>query len=81
MADTEHLDVLIVGAGLSGVGAARRLRTECPQRSFAILEARDAVGGTWDLMLNRGPLDDGTLELRRRASPNRLGVVVLPGRA
>jgi monooxygenase len=81
MADTEHLDVLIVGAGLSGVGAACRLRTECPHRSFAILEARDAVGGTWDLMLNRGPLDDGTLELRRRAPPNRLGVVVLPGRA
>jgi len=44
----EHVDVLIVGAGLSGIGAACHLRRECPDRSFAILEARGATGGTWD---------------------------------
>jgi monooxygenase len=61
MADTEHLDVLIVGAGLSGVGAACRLRTGCPQRSFAILEARDAVGGTWDLFRYPGIRSDSDM--------------------
>src|SRR3954452_9961136 len=46
---TEHVDVLIVGAGLSGIGAACRLRAEHPGRSVAVLEAREASGGTWDL--------------------------------
>src|SRR5215472_14743662 len=46
---TEDFDVIIVGAGLSGIGAAYRLQTECPTKRFAILEARDAIGGTWDL--------------------------------
>jgi monooxygenase len=41
--------VLIVGAGISGIGAARRLQERCPGKTFAILEARDAIGGTWDL--------------------------------
>jgi cation diffusion facilitator CzcD-associated flavoprotein CzcO len=45
----EHVDVLIVGAGLSGIGAACRLRERCPGQRFAILEARDRSGGTWDL--------------------------------
>ncbi|HVY95333.1 MAG TPA: NAD(P)/FAD-dependent oxidoreductase [Solirubrobacterales bacterium] len=44
----EHLDVLIVGAGLAGIGAACHLRRACPEKSYAILEARDAIGGTWD---------------------------------
>ncbi|QJY45325.1 flavin-containing monooxygenase [Pseudonocardia broussonetiae] len=44
---TEHVDVLIVGAGVSGIGAAHRLRTEFPERSFVMLEAQDARGGTW----------------------------------
>src|SRR5437870_7341109 len=43
------LDVLIVGAGLSGIGAAYHLQTRCPDQSYAILEARGAIGGTWDL--------------------------------
>jgi len=42
----EHLDVLVVGAGLSGVGAAHHLKTQCPWASFALFEARDAIGGT-----------------------------------
>src|SRR4051812_40976050 len=43
------LDVLIVGAGISGIGAASYLTARLPGRSFAILEGRDAIGGTWDL--------------------------------
>src|ERR1700739_5032058 len=46
---TEHLDVLVVGAGLSGIGAGCHLTMECPDKTFAILESRDAIGGTWDL--------------------------------
>ena len=45
----EHVDVLIVGAGLSGIGAAYRLQEQCPGTSYAVLEARAAIGGTWDL--------------------------------
>ena len=44
-----HTDVLIVGAGLSGIGAAVHLQTECPDRRYLILEARSAIGGSWDL--------------------------------
>ncbi|MFF2658484.1 alpha/beta fold hydrolase [Kitasatospora sp. NPDC058032] len=54
----EHLDVLIVGAGLSGIGAACHLRREHPGRSVAILEARDAIGGTWDLFRYPGVRSD-----------------------
>ena len=45
--DARHVDVLIIGAGVSGLGAAHHLRTEFPQRRFVILEAQDAHGGTW----------------------------------
>jgi Predicted flavoprotein involved in K+ transport len=45
--ENEHVDVLIIGAGVSGIGAAHRLRTQFPERSFVILEAQDARGGTW----------------------------------
>ena len=46
---TQNFDVIIIGAGLSGIGMACRLQRECPTRSYAILEARDSIGGTWDL--------------------------------
>src|SRR5436309_12696691 len=44
---TEHFDVLIVGAGISGIGAAYHLTTQCPGTRFVILEAQDSFGGTW----------------------------------
>src|SRR5947209_7074780 len=43
----EHFDVLVVGAGISGVGAAYHLTTQCPGTSFVVLEAKDSYGGTW----------------------------------
>ena len=46
---TEHFDVLIVGAGLSGIGAACQLQAECPSKTFLVLEGRNVIGGTWDL--------------------------------
>jgi monooxygenase len=57
----EHVDVLIVGAGLSGVGAACHLRMKCPGKTFAILEARDAIGGTWDLFRYPGVRSDSDM--------------------
>lgn len=56
-----HFDVLIVGAGLSGIGAARHLKTHCPDKSFAILEGRDTMGGTWDLFRYPGIRSDSDM--------------------
>ncbi len=57
----EHFDVLIVGAGLSGVGAGHHLQANCPGRTFAILEARDSIGGTWDLFRYPGIRSDSDM--------------------
>jgi cation diffusion facilitator CzcD-associated flavoprotein CzcO len=57
----EHFDVLVVGAGLSGIDAGYRLQTECPGKSFCILEAREAVGGTWDLFRFPGIRSDSSM--------------------
>lgn len=57
----EHLDTLIVGAGLSGIGAAVQLKKSCPGRSFAILEGREALGGTWDLFRYPGIRSDSDM--------------------
>jgi len=57
----EHVDVLIVGAGLSGVGAACHLAQNCPRRTVAILEGRDAIGGTWDLFRYPGIRSDSDM--------------------
>jgi monooxygenase len=57
----ESFDVLIVGAGLSGVGAAVHLRRRCPGKSFVILEGREAVGGTWDLFRYPGVRSDSDM--------------------
>ncbi len=58
---TEHFDVLIIGAGLSGIGAAHHLQTNCPGHSFAILEGRDSIGGTWDLFRYPGIRSDSDM--------------------
>ena len=57
----EHKEVLVIGAGLSGIGAAYRLQTECPDRSYAILEARETSGGTWDLFRYPGVRSDSDM--------------------
>jgi cation diffusion facilitator CzcD-associated flavoprotein CzcO len=59
--EPEHFDVLIVGAGLSGIGAAHHLQDECPGRTYAILEAREASGGTWDLFRYPGIRSDSDM--------------------
>src|SRR3954465_2827272 len=58
VSDLEPLDVLVVGAGLSGIGAGYRLSTMSPSRTWAILEARDSLGGTWDLFRYEGSRSD-----------------------
>ncbi len=58
----EHVDVLIVGAGLSGIGAAHHLQDRLPGKSFAIFEARDAIGGTWDLFRYPGVRSDSDMQ-------------------
>lgn len=57
----EHFDVLIVGAGLSGIGAACHLRRNCPGKSFEILEGRSSMGGTWDLFRYPGVRSDSDM--------------------
>lgn len=55
------LDVLIVGAGLSGIGTAHWLQEQCPNKHYAILEAREAIGGTWDLFRYPGVRSDSDM--------------------
>jgi cation diffusion facilitator CzcD-associated flavoprotein CzcO len=57
----EHVDVVIVGAGLSGIGAAHHLQERLPGLSYAILEAREAIGGTWDLFRYPGVRSDSDM--------------------
>ncbi|MGZ6825853.1 MAG: NAD(P)-binding protein, partial [Mycobacteriales bacterium] len=58
---TVDLDVLIVGAGLSGIGVAWRLQADHPGRTYALLEARERSGGTWDLFTYPGIRSDSDL--------------------
>ncbi len=57
----EHFDVIVVGAGLSGIGAAYHLQDKCPGVSYAILEGRDDIGGTWDLFRYPGVRSDSDM--------------------
>lgn len=57
----EHVTVLIMGAGLSGIAAAHHVKTSCPWATFAVLEAREAIGGTWDLFRYPGVRSDSDM--------------------
>ena len=57
----QHFDVMIVGAGLSGIGTAHHLQEKCPNKSYAILEGRSAIGGTWDLFRYPGIRSDSDM--------------------
>ena len=58
---SEHADVVIVGAGLSGIGLAHHLQEAFPGKSYVILEAREAIGGTWDLFRYPGIRSDSDM--------------------
>lgn len=60
-AESDHFDVLIVGAGLSGIGAGYHLQKNCPGKSYAILEGRESIGGTWDLFRYPGIRSDSDM--------------------
>jgi cation diffusion facilitator CzcD-associated flavoprotein CzcO len=57
----EHFDVIIVGAGLSGIGAGYHLQANSPRKTYAILEGRDAIGGTWDIFRYPGIRSDSDM--------------------
>jgi monooxygenase len=57
----DHLDVVIVGAGISGIGAACHMEDHCPGKSYALLESRQALGGTWDLFRYPGIRSDSDM--------------------
>jgi cation diffusion facilitator CzcD-associated flavoprotein CzcO len=58
---THHVDVVIIGAGVSGIGAACHLTRDCPGKSYVVLERRDAIGGTWDLFRYPGIRSDSDM--------------------
>src|SRR5690348_5552919 len=57
----EHFDVIVIGAGLSGISAGYHLQTRCPGKSYLILEGRDTMGGTWDLFRYPGIRSDSDM--------------------
>jgi len=61
MTAVQHFDVLVVGAGISGIGAAHHLQTSCPDRTYALLEGREDLGGTWDLFRYPGIRSDSDM--------------------
>ena len=78
----EHFDVIVVGAGLSGVGGACHLKMECPTKSFVILEGRERMGGTWDLFRYPGVRSDSDMyTLGYRFRPWRDNKAMADGRA
>ena len=81
-APAERIDVIIVGAGLSGIGAAWHLQQQCPGLDYRILEARDAIGGTWDLFRYPGIRSDSDMHtLGYKFRPWRDGKAIADGPA
>ena len=77
---SEHLDVLIIGAGISGVSAAWHLQDRCPFKSYAILERRENMGGTWDLFKYPGIRSDSDMfTLGFRFKPWRSSKMIAEG--
>ena len=60
-ADQSHFNVVVVGAGISGIGAGYHLQKQCPNKSFVILEGRETFGGTWDLFRYPGIRSDSDM--------------------
>src|SRR6202522_491214 len=58
----EQFDIVIVGAGISGIDAAYHLQTALPRKTYAILESRDSIGGTWDLFRYPGVRSDSDMQ-------------------
>jgi monooxygenase len=58
---SEHVDVLVIGAGISGIAAGYHIQHECPGKTYAVLEAREAIGGTWDLFRYPGIRSDSDM--------------------
>jgi monooxygenase len=78
----EHVDVIIVGAGLSGIGGACHLKMHCPNKTFVILEGREAMGGTWDLFRYPGVRSDSDMyTLGYRFRPWRDAKAIADGHA
>jgi cation diffusion facilitator CzcD-associated flavoprotein CzcO len=78
----DHYDVLVVGAGISGIGAGWHLQTLCPDRSYAILEGRDDLGGTWDLFRYPGVRSDSDMHtLGYRFKPWKAAKAIADGPA
>ena len=59
--EINHKDIVVVGAGISGIGAAYNLQKTCPQKTFTILEGRENIGGTWDLFKYPGIRSDSDM--------------------
>ena len=59
--DVTHFDVLIAGAGISGIGSAVHLQQNCPNKTFAVLDSKDTFGGTWDTHKYPGVRSDSDL--------------------
>ena len=59
--EQSNFDVIVVGAGISGIGAGHHLQEQCPNKSFVILEGRETFGGTWDLFRYPGIRSDSDM--------------------
>ena len=77
---SEHVDVLVIGAGISGIGAGYHLQSDCPWASYLILEGRGAIGGTWDLFRYPGIRSDSDMyTLGYRFAPWRAAKAIADG--